>query len=111
MISDIKYLVSAPGLVRSLAPAPASLVQLPAAYASLPAIPNNLGGAALASDTLAKAALTYISDTGLDTCGQLTKVRSPPILGGNWPPNPGGRIFLSQKRPCKRNNNIILGLH
>jgi len=65
--------VSAPGLVRSLAPAPASLVQLPAAYASLPALPNNLGGAALASDTLAKAALTYISDTGLDTCGQLSK--------------------------------------
>ena len=76
MISDKKYFkVSAPGLVRSLAPAPASLVQLPAAYASLPALPNNLGGAALASDTLAKAALTYISDTGLDTCGQLSKVR------------------------------------
>ena len=102
MISDKKYLVVAPGLVRSLAPAPASLVQLPAAYASLPALPNNLGGGALASDTLAKAALTYISDTGLDTCGQLSKVRAP------RPSNPGGRIFLWQKRPCTRSNMLLM---
>ena len=87
--------MSAPGLVRSLAPAPASLVQLPAAYASLPALPNNLGGAALASDTLAKAALTYISDTGLDTCGQLSKVRT--LMGeAPWPaPSSSNGIYDS----------------
>ena len=100
----------APGLVRSLAPAPSSLVQLPAAYASLPAIPNNLGGAALASDTLAKAALTYISDTGLDTCGQLTKVRS--LMGHQFWGVTGHQIlagvYLSQKRPCTRSNKLLI---